>query len=353
MTIALAEIARMVEGRLVGDDLPISGAATIVCARPGDITLADKARLAPKLARSQASAVIVGPQFEPEGIPYITVRDVHAAFARVVKHFHPPRPPKPRGISPAAHVSPSARLADDVQVFPNATIGEDVVIGKGSVIHPGVQIMDGCRIGRGVTIFPNVTLYENTIVGDRVIIHSGVVIGAYGFGYSLAEGKHKLSHQLGYVEIGDDVEIGACSSIDRGTYGPTIIGEGTKIDNQVQIAHNCRIGRHNLFCSQVGMAGSTTTGDYVVIAGQAGIREHVHIGEGAIIGAQSGVMNDIPAGQRVFGFPAIPERDQLLCWATIHKLPAMRRKLLEIERSLRERERPPRVVTDEAEQEAA
>jgi UDP-3-O-[3-hydroxymyristoyl] glucosamine N-acyltransferase len=337
MCLTLSAVAQKIDGMLVGPpDLPILGAATLACARPGEITLAEGAKFAPLLARSHASAVIVGPGFEPSGMPYIVVGDVHTAFAKVVQQFRPMRAAKTIGISPAAQIASTARLSEGVQIHPLATVADDVSIGPRSVIHAGVRLLEGCQIGADVTIFPNAVLYENTQVGDRVIIHASAVVGAYGFGYNLASGKHKLSHQLGYVEIADDVEIGAGTTIDRGTYGPTIIGEGTKIDDQVQIAHNCRIGRHNLICSQAGLAGSATTGDYVVIAGQVGVRDHVHIGDGAMIGGQAGVMNEVPPGRRVVGSPAIDEREQYHVWAAMYKLPAMRKKLHELERQIEE-----------------
>jgi UDP-3-O-[3-hydroxymyristoyl] glucosamine N-acyltransferase len=337
MTLPLSELAQLVAGQLIGSgQIPIRGAATISCARPGDITLADNPKLAPQLARCQASAVLVNSAFAPAGIPCIVVDDVHAAFAVVVQHFRPQRLVKSVGVSPAAQISATARLSEHVQVHPLALIGEDVEIGPRSVIHSGVRLLDGCKIGADVTIFPNCVLYENTLVGDRVLIHGGAVLGAYGFGYTLVGGKHKLAHQLGYVEIGDDVEIGAATTIDRGTYGPTIIGEGTKIDNQVQIAHNCRIGRNNLICAQVGIAGSTSTGDYVVLAGQVGVRDHVHIGDRAMVGAQAGIMNEVPAGQRLVGSPAIDEREQYHIWAATFKLPAMRKHMHDMEKRIEE-----------------
>jgi UDP-3-O-[3-hydroxymyristoyl] glucosamine N-acyltransferase len=337
MSLALSDVAGLVQGTLVGaGDTPIHGAATLACARPGEITLADNARLAPNLARSQATAVIVGPGFEPAGLPYIVVGDVHAAFAKVVQHFRPRRAIRPINISPAAQIATTAQLSEGVQIHPLATIADEVQIGPRTIIHSGVRLLEGCKIGADVTIFPNAVLYENTIVGDRVIIHAAAVLGAYGFGYTQVGGKHKLSHQLGYVEIGDDVEIGAATTIDRGTYGPTIVGEGTKLDDQVMIGHNCRVGRHNLICSQAGMAGSATSGDYVVIAGQVGVRDHVHVGDGAMLGAQSGIMNEVPPGRRVLGSPAIDEKEQYQVWATMYKLPAMRKKLHELERQVEE-----------------
>ncbi len=275
----LGELALLVDGQAVGPvDLAIQGAAPLRDAVPGDITLADSADRGRTLAGSQAAAVVCPRSFTPEDMPAILVDDVHAAFAKIVLHFRPRRAAKRIGVSRMSAISTSAVLGANVDVHPFATIGDDVTIGAGSTIHAGAHIMAGCRIGENVTIFPGAVLYENTIVGDRTIIHAAAVLGAYGFGYELVEGRHQLTPQLGNVVVGADVEIGAGTTIDRGTYGPTVIGDGTKIDDQVMIAHNCRLGRHNMLCSQVGVAGSSTTGDYVVLAGQVGVRDHVHIG---------------------------------------------------------------------------
>jgi UDP-3-O-[3-hydroxymyristoyl] glucosamine N-acyltransferase len=225
-------------------------------------------------------------------------------------------------------------FAAGVQVHAGASLGEYVELGPGCEIHSGAHLMAGCRLGANVTVFPGAVLYEDTVVGDRSIIHAGAVIGCHGFGYKFVAGQHQLSAQLGNVRIGCDVEVGANTSIDRGTYGPTIIGDGTKIDNQVQIAHNCRIGKHNMICSQVGIAGSTSTGDYVVMAGQVGVRDHVHIGEKAILGAMAGVVNDVPAGSVMIGIPATPEREQKLKQAALSKLPEMRKELKELKQTV-------------------
>jgi UDP-3-O-[3-hydroxymyristoyl] glucosamine N-acyltransferase len=270
----------------------------------------------------------------PKDLPAIQVEDVHQAFAAIVRYFCPPIEMPRIGISPLAAVSPSATIGEGVDMHPFASIGDNVTIGDGSTIHSGVRIMAGTQIGPGTTIFPNAVLYENTIVGPRCIIHAGAVLGAYGFGYGFSQGRHILSAQLGNVVVGSDVEIGAGTTIDRGTYGPTTIGEGTKIDNQVMIAHNCRIGRHNMICSQVGVAGSTSTGDYVVMAGQVGVRDHVHIGNRAVLGAMAGVTNDVPEGARMIGIPATPERDQKIKQAAFSKLPEMRRQLKHLQRSV-------------------
>src|SRR5262249_54181609 len=177
--------------------------------------------------------------------------------------------------------------------------------------------------GAGVTLSPNAVLYDGTILGNRVIVHANAVLGADGFGYRLQGGRHVKVPQLGHVEIGDDVEIGACTTIDRGTFQATRVGEGTKVDNLVQVGHNCAIGRHNLFVSQMGIAGSSSTGDYVVVAGQVGIVDHVHIGDRTMIGAGSGVPGDVPSDQCVLGAPARPIREQKRILVTLDKLPDM------------------------------
>lgn len=331
MEARLTELAALVQGRLTGDgNIVVHGASPLDRAGPGEITMLDRAERAQQLDTCRASAVVVPPGVAAGPIPAIEVTDVHRAFAAIVAHFRPPRPPRRPGISPMAIISPTAKLGKDVDVYPLATIGDDVEIGDGSTIHSGVHIMAGCRIGPQVTIFPNAVIYENTVIGPRCIIHAGAVLGAYGFGYSFQGGCYQLSAQLGNVVLGADVEIGAGSTIDRGTYGSTTIGDGTKIDNQVMVAHNCRIGRHNTLCAQVGIAGSTTTGDYVVMAGQVGVRDHVHIGDQAVLGAMAGVINDIPDGARVVGIPATPEREQMIKQAALTKLPEMRRQLKQL-----------------------
>jgi len=335
MSLTLAEIARLVGGQLAGDgDLVITGAATLPVARPGEITLADHAKLAPQLKRCQASAVIVPATFQPTDRAFVTVSNVHAAFARIVTHFRPPRQTRASGISPAAFVHPTARIAEEAEVHPHAFVGADVEIGRRCVIHSGARLLDGCKLGPGCTIFPNAVLYENTTLGEGVIIHANAVLGAYGFGYSTVDGKHQLNAQLGYVEVGDRVEIGAGTTIDRGTYGPTVIGSGTKVDNLVQIGHNCRIGRHNLICSQVGIAGSCSTGDYVVMAGQVGLADHLHIADGALLGAKSGLMTDALPGKRYLGAPAVEERQFFRSISLIQQLPEIRRQLHEAQRAI-------------------
>lgn len=338
----LGQLAELVGGRLQGDSqLSIHGAEVLGEVAAGEITLIDHADRMKHLATTQASAVVLcekiivaGADINSISKPAIVVSDVHTAFAAIVSHFRPQRERAAIGISPRAFVSPTAHCGNNVNIHAGVFIGDDCQIGDGTTILPGAQILAGCEIGCNVMIGPGVVLYENTIIGDRTIINGNATIGAYGFGYSHVNGKHVLSAQLGYVRIGSDVEIGAGTTIDRGTYGATTIGAGTKIDNQVQIAHNCRIGKHNLICAQVGIAGSTSTGDYVVMGGQAGVRDHVHIGTGAKLSAMAGITNDVPNGAVMLGIPATPERDQKLQLVALFKLPEMRQEFKVLRRAV-------------------
>ena len=332
MSITLEELAGHVQGTLVGRaaGVAIAGAATLETAGAADVTLIDSADKLHLLAKSRAAAVIVPAGSGPLDRPSIEVADVHAAFAAVITRLRPPRVTARVGVSPLAVVDATARIAADVDIHPLATVGADVEIGAGATIHSGARLMAGCRIGADTEIFSNAVLYENTLVGERCIVHASAVLGGYGFGYKVGSGGYAISAQLGNVELGNDVEVGACTTIDRGTYGPTVIGDGTKLDNLVMIAHNCRLGRHNMICSQVGVAGSTTTGDWVVMAGQVGVRDHVHIGDKAVLGARSGVSNDVAPGITVLGEPAIELRDRKLQLATISKLPEMRKDVKQL-----------------------
>lgn len=326
----LESLALLVGGRLIGDgQTPITGAAPLGEALSGQITLVDHVDRLAAFAENPASAVVFPKSANKEPIANvrgIAVDDVHAAFAQIISHFRPQRTVASVGRHRLAMIAETARLSATADIHAGAIIGEDVSIGERSIVHSGAVVMAGSRIGQDTEIFPKAVLYPDTIVGDRCTVHAGAVLGAYGFGYSQQDGKHKLASQLGGVEVADEVEIGAGTTVDRGVYGPTRIGEGTKIDNLAQIAHNCQIGRHNLICSQVGIAGSTTTGDYVVMGGQAGVRDHVTIGSGARLGAMCGVSNDVPDGVAVLGVPAVPERMQKLRFAAVAKLPEMRKE---------------------------
>jgi UDP-3-O-[3-hydroxymyristoyl] glucosamine N-acyltransferase len=241
---------------------------------------------------------------------------------------------RPHGIHPSAIIHPSASVDRDAFIDAGVGIDVDCVVGAGCHLHRGVTLMPGCKIGRDCQLFPGVVLYPGSILGDRVVLHANTVIGAHGFGYKFVDGKHQQTPQLGWVEIESDVEVGANTTIDRGTYGATRIGAGTKIDNLVQIAHNCSIGKHNLICSQVGIAGSSSTGDYVVLAGQVGVKDHIHIGDRTQIGAQSGVAADIDPDLTVLGSPAAPIYQQAQVYAALSKLPEMRKVIRRLENQM-------------------
>ena len=339
--ITLSDLADLVGGQVQGDGSTlITGAEILDLAGPGEITLADHSDWLPQLEDSSAAAAIVPSQVPHGQKPAIVVEggveEVRAAFAFAVTRFRPQRHTNRLGISGYARISAAAHLQEDVDVHWGATIGEDVRIGRGSTIGCGVHVMVGCEIGAQVILMPGVVLYEGTKIGDRTLVHAGAVLGAYGFGYSLQDGQLVRCAQLGYVNVGPDVEIGANTTIDRGTYGATTIGAGTKIDNSVQIGHNCQIGKHNRICSQVGIAGSCSTGDYVVIAGQVGFKDHVHIGDHAVLGGKSGILNHVPANAYFVGYPATPERDQKLRQAALAKLPEMRKGFRKMQRQIAE-----------------
>jgi UDP-3-O-[3-hydroxymyristoyl] glucosamine N-acyltransferase len=325
VTTTLGALATLIGGQLVGDpDLPIHAARPINDAGPGDITFLDGDKHLARLAECPAAAAVVGPSVAVEGKALIRVADPLAAFVTVVTHFRGPAVEDETGISPQAAIHPSATVGPGARIAPFAVVGANAVVGARCRLAAGSVVGRNCRLGDDVTLHPHVVLYDETRLGDRVTIHANSVIGGDGFGYRVQNGGHVKVPQLGTVEVGDDVEIGACTTIDRGTFGPTRIGAGTKIDNLVMIAHNCQVGRHNILVSQVGMAGSSSTGDHVVIAGQVGIVDHVHIGDRSVIGGQAAVTKDVAPGSRMLGSPATPERDQKRILMSLLHLPEFR-----------------------------
>jgi UDP-3-O-[3-hydroxymyristoyl] glucosamine N-acyltransferase len=333
--ITVGQLAELVQGRVTGDpDLEITAAQPLGEAGPGHITFVEDDKHASKLAECCASAAVVPDALAANGLTLIRVADPLAAFVTIVRQLQGHKEPPPHGIDPRAFLDATVRLGEQPSIYPFASVGEGSSIGARCRLHSGATVGRHCRLGDDVVVYPNAVLYDGTVVGNRVIIHANAVIGADGFGYRLQNGRHVKVPQLGHVEIGDDVEIGACTTIDCGTFQATRIGEGTKIDNLVQIAHNCRIGRHNLLVSQMGIAGSSSTGDYVVIAGQVGIRDHVHIGDRAMIGAKAGVAKDVADGERMLGAPATPEREQKRILMSLEKLPDLRRDMRRVKQQL-------------------
>ena len=335
MSVTVRQLAELVQGTVHGDgDLVIRGASTLKEAGPGDITFVEDDKHAPQLHGCRASAAVIPRSLPPNGLPAIQVADPLTAFVAIVRHLRGRPEPPPHGIDPKACVHPSARVGEDASIYPFAVVGAGTVLGARCRLYPGVVVGCDCRLGDDVTLYPNVVVYDGTVLGDRVIVHGNAVLGADGFGYRFHDGKHVKVPQLGHVEIGADVEVGACTTIDRGTFAATRVGPGTKIDNLVQVAHNCQLGPHNLIVSQVGIAGSSSTGAYVVLAGQVGVVGHVHLGDGVMVGGQAGVTRPVPAGQRVLGTPAIPEREQKRIIILLEKLPELRKDVRAIKQRL-------------------
>ena len=336
MTVTVRQVAEWVGGVVQGDPtVAISTARPLSDAGPGELTLVEGDKFLKTWHDSPAAAALTTNRVEANGRPVIHVADPLSAFAQVILNLRGTRRPEASGrIDPLASVHPSAQIGARVTIEAFCSVGEGAVVGDGCHLHAGAVVGRYTTLGRDCVLHPRAVLYETVTLGDRVTIHANAVIGADGYGYRFQQGVHAKVAQVGGVVIGDDVEVGACSTIDAGTFAPTTVGEGTKIDNLVHVAHNCKIGKHNLFAGQVGIAGSCTTGDYVVMAGQVGIGDHLTIGDRAVIGAKAGVMKDVPPGAHLLGSPANPVREQFKIFTALHRLPELRREVRAIQKKL-------------------
>jgi len=335
VTFTLQELAAMCGGELSGDPAKeIKGAASLAEAVAGEVTFFADPRYAALLRKTQASAVFVSFDFsEPTSPAQIRVENPAKAFEQVALKFAP----KPISFIPGVHstaiIDPSAKLGVRVSIQPYAVIEAGTVIGNDTVIGAGTYVGHDTTIGDQTTVYANVTIRERTRIGSRVIIHGGAVIGADGFGFEVIERRFAKVPQIGIVQIDDDVEIGANTTIDRARFGRTWIQEGVKIDNLVQVAHNVVIGKNSVIVAQVGISGSTRVGERVTMAGQVGIVGHVEIGDGTVIAAQSGVSKDIRGGVW-FGYPAVPiaEAKQQIAW--VHRLGKLIARVKALEKRL-------------------
>jgi len=340
ITRTLSELAQLVGGEVVGDgNVEISGVAPIEHAGPGEITFLTHPKYRSFLANCKASAVILSGKAGAASVPssrpnYLYVAQPTLALARILGQFTPPQSYDGR-VSPLATVHESARLGLNVTVYPQAYIGSEAVVGEGCILYPGVVVGDRAVLGEHCVLHPQVTIGERCRIGNRVILHAGVVIGSDGFGFTEDGAERVKIPQVGVVEIEDDVEIGANSTVDRATLGKTVIGRGTKIDNLVHIAHNVVIGEQCLIIAQAGIAGSTKLGSRVILAGQVGVLNHLEIGEGAMIGPQSGVPHSVaPYSVLSSGLPATPHKEWLRVLMVLPRLPELLNKLRTLERNV-------------------
>ena len=338
---SLEEIAITANGQLFGDsEKRIGGVAPFDEANADQITFAAGSKYLKQIDRIRAGAIIVPKSVGPrEQTNLILADNPQLAFAKVVELFHPLQQPE-FDIDERAQIGSEVQLADDAFVGPFATVGDRCTIGSHTYIHPGVFIGNDVVIGNHVIIHPNVTITNGCRIGDRVTIHSGTVIGSDGYGFVHDGGKHHKIPQIGIVQIDDDVEIGACNTIDRATFGRTWIQRGVKTDNLIHIAHNVIIGEHSLIVAQVGIAGSTQIGHHAILAGQAGISGHLTIGNQVTVGPMTGVGKDIADGQVVSsGMPSMPHRTWLRVQRVVPTLPEMKKTITDLEKRIADLEK--------------
>jgi len=328
------ELARHLGGELRGEGKrELRGIADLESAGPEELAYAEGPRALAHAATSRAGAILVPLGATVPGKTTIAVPHPKLGFIRAAEALRPPVLPRGiEGIHPTAIVSPEAAFGSGVCVGHYAVIERGVRVGAGCSVGASVYLGEGVELGGGCVLHPRVTIYPGVRIGNRVIIHSGAVLGSDGFGYVFADGRHQKFPQAGKVVVGDDVEIGANTTVDRGSLGTTSIGEGTKIDNLVQIAHNVRIGRHAVIAAQTGISGSVEVGDYVVMGGQVGIGDHACIGSRAVLGGGAGVLPGkiVRPGTTVWGRPARPLDEFKRMYAQLSRLPALAEKVKEL-----------------------
>jgi len=339
MIFTAKQIAGFLKGEIIGNpDVTVSSFSKIEEGKPGTITFLGNPKYSPYIYSTQADIVLVNNDFvqeNPINATLIKVPNAYAALASLMEMVNQNRPMK-SGTEVMSFVSPSAKLGENVYVGAFAYIGENAVIGDNSKIYPQSYVGENVKIGKNSTLNPGVKIYHDCIIGDNCILHSGAVIGADGFGYSNEEGLYRKIPQMGNVLIEDDVEIGANTTIDRAVMGSTVIHRGVKLDNLIQIAHNCEIGDNTAMAAQVGIAGSTKIEENCVLGGQAGIGGHITIGKNSQIGAQSGIISNTKEGSAVIGSPAYPVKSFFKTSIILPKLPDMYRQLNVLEKELAE-----------------
>lgn len=340
MKVSLADLATRIGGSAFGrPDLEVSGVASINDATEGDLAFLAHPRYLERVGEMRAAAVLVTADLAarlPSTVSGIVVEEGHRALHRVVTYFNPPRGVEPN-IHPTAVVGRSVELGPGVRIGPYAVLEDGVAVGGGSRVEAHCVLGTGARVGHQCVLHPHVVLYEGTELGDRVVVHAGARIGADGFGFVEIDGVHEKIPHTGRCVVGNDVEIGANCTIDRGSIGETRIEDGVKLDNLVHIAHNVRVGARSLLAAQVGIAGSTRIGRGVWMGGQSGAINRVEIGDGARVVVQTGITRDVEEGETVSGFPARPHREELRLRALLGRLPSLRRRVRDVEEGLASR----------------
>ena len=332
---SLAVLADLVGGDVSGDpSTSIFGVAPLDVAAEGDISFLANPKYQGQLLESKASAVIVHPSLDGSlELPLLLADNPYLAFAKILTYFEVPDFVA-EGISAEASIHPDADVDDGVTIDPGCVVGAGASIGRGTHLHPNVVVEESTVVGRDCVLHANVTVREKCILGDRVVLQPGAVIGSDGFGFAPDGQKYYKIPQVGRVVLEDDVEIGACSCVDRGTLGETRIARGVKIDNLVQVAHNVEIGEDTVLVSQVGISGSTKIGKHCVFGGQAGTAGHVKIGDNVRLAGRGGISNDVEGNQNLAGLPAMPHREWLKATMTMTHLPEMRRELRQLKKQL-------------------
>jgi len=326
----LGEIAAYVGGCVSGDpELVIKDLKGITEAGPGDLSFIANPRYRRYVSMTRASALVVSLDMDFPGLNLIKVKDPYVAFGRLISWFYPQERESP-SVSPQAYIDPSACVSPQATVYPGVFIGAEAEVARGAILYSGVVIGKGAKIGEESVLYPNVVIYPHCLIGSRVIIHAGAIIGADGFGFAHPGQENIKIPQVGIVQIEDDVEIGANTTIDRATLGRTWIKRGAKIDNLVQIGHNVTIGEKAVIVSQVGISGSVRIGDGVILGGQVGIVGHIEIGDGCIVAARSAIHNDVPPGQLLAGAPHMPYQKWLRMVGAMTRLPEWVRKVTDL-----------------------
>ncbi|RII27558.1 MAG: UDP-3-O-(3-hydroxymyristoyl)glucosamine N-acyltransferase [Geobacter sp.] len=338
MSKSLRELAVYLGGRVIGDESAlVHGLAGLDDAGEGQISFLANPKYASKVATTHATAVILPPGSDGHGKNIIEVANPYLAFAKLLTLFHV-HPPQFQGVMEGAYVGKDVTMGSDVTIYPGTWVADGVRIGNRVTLYPGVALHAGVELGDDVTLHANVSIRERCRIGNRVTIHDGTVIGSDGFGYAPDGAGYYKIPQVGIVVVEDDVEIGANTAVDRAALEVTLIGRGTKIDNLVQIAHNCIIGENSMIISQVGISGSTKIGKRVTLAGQVGVAGHLQIGDNVMVGAKSGVPGNLPANAIYSGMPAIPHKEWLRAMGVVAKLPDLRKTVIALEKKVEELE---------------